>query len=113
RVVVDEDHRRGGLANRPAEDLARVDDARGERAFRDLEIAHHAPLPVEHHDVEALLLEPGEAGVEMAVDVLAAADRPPLRQRRAVRSPAERDRRGDRRGAYRSDTGDPGDLARA
>ena len=55
RVVVDQDQRRRGLAQRRAEDLARVHQAGRQRPLRHQLVTQHAMPPVEQHHQEALV----------------------------------------------------------
>src|SRR5439155_1542632 len=92
RVVVDEDEGRGGRADGGGEDLARVDERRGERALGDAHLALHAVLAVEQEDVEDLALELREAAAEVRVDGGRIAHRAARRERRGGRTPAELER---------------------
>ena len=85
RMIVNEDDRRRGRANRPPEDLAWVDQARRQRAHGDLLFGEEPVATVEQQDVERFPITPTEAGQEMKRDILRAseatpADERPLRQ---------------------------------
>src|SRR5688572_29292942 len=75
RMVVDHHESGRALAQRGPEHLAWVHEACGERPPRRHDLAEHAVPAVEEQQVELLVRHVAQAGVEVAEDVLGAADR--------------------------------------
>jgi hypothetical protein len=104
-MVVYEDHGGGGLAERWSEDLARVDEARGQGAERRQHRPDHAVTPVEEHHQEALVRRVAEERLEVAVHVGGAPDRIPGPEAPARHAPAELEGGVERRGLGVADAG--------